>query len=71
VFVAPVGSLESLAVPDPGKILVNCAYCFVWKFSCDIATPLRVPPARVTWQLWNCHCLESQSYLVHILWVLL
>ena len=34
-----------------GKILVNCAYCFTQKLGCDIAVPLRVSPARVTWQL--------------------
>ena len=34
----------------PGKILVNCAYFFVREFSCDVAAPLCVSPARVTWQ---------------------
>ena len=34
-----------------GKILVNCAYCFAWKLSCDTAAPLRVLPVRVTLQL--------------------
>ena len=44
---------HALAVPDPGtpgrcprKILANCAYCFMWKFSCDVVAPLHVSPAR-------------------------
>ena len=38
--------MYSLAVPDPsmsghcpGKTLVNCAHCFVPKFSCNIGLP--------------------------------
>ena len=49
MFVYSIG----LEVPDPGmsgycpgKIPVNCAYCFVRKFSCDIAAPLHMSPAR-------------------------
>ena len=30
----------------PGKILVNCAYCFTW--NCDIAALLYVSPVWVT-----------------------
>ena len=47
----------------PGKILVNCAYCFK-KLSCDIAALLPVSSAWVTWQLWNRHCRWYHHQLV-------
>ena len=31
----------------------------IWKLGCDIAAPLCVSPALVTWQLWNHQCYRS------------
>ena len=52
-----------------GKILVNCADCFVRKLSCDITSLPHVLPAWLTWQLWNhrwefiLFCSSNEIYL--------